>query len=92
MLQASHQTNSEKKPQRDTVIGDFLLKGAEGPVCRLNLLHGEVCWLSGAQLRDIVGKIPTLVSPLDYYPLLVFQVGSDDATMRGSQLKEISGP
>ena len=28
------------------------------------------------------GKIPTLVRPKDYYPLLVFQVGSDDITRR----------
>ena len=58
------------------VIGDSLLKGAEGPICRPDPLHREGCCLPGA--KDMRKKLPCLVRPPDYYPLLLFQVGSDD--------------
>jgi len=38
----------------------------------------EVCCLPGARVRDVARKLPGLVQPSDYYPLLVMQVGGDD--------------
>ena len=56
--------------------------GTEGPICRPDPLHREVCCLPGGRVNDLKAKLPTLVRPKDYYPLLVFQVGSDDITRR----------
>ena len=53
-----------------------LLKGTEGPICRPDPLHSEGCYLPGA--KDMRKKLPCLVRPPDYYPLLLFQIGSDD--------------
>lgn len=41
-------------------------------------LHREVCCISGAWVRDMKRKLPTLMQPSDYYPLLISQVGSDE--------------
>ena len=57
--------------------GECLAK-AEGPLCRPNPLHREVCCLLGVRVKDVRKKLPSLVRPTDYYPLLLFQVGSDD--------------
>ena len=73
----SIKTSSAKKKQSLTVIGDALLKGAEGPIHRPEPLHRELCCLLGARVKDIRKKLPSLVRPSDYYPLLLFQVGSD---------------
>ena len=74
----SIKTSSTRKKQWVLVIGDSLLKEAERPICRPNPLHKEVCCLLGAQVKDVRKKLPSLVWPTDYYPLLLFQVGSDD--------------
>ena len=74
----SIKTSSAKKKRCVTVIGDSLLKGAEGPICRPGPLHREVCCLPGAWVKDVRKKLPSLVRPTDYYPLLLFQVGNDD--------------
>ena len=66
------------KKRRVIVIGDSLLKGAEGPICRPDPLHREVCCLPGVRVKDVRKKLPSLVRPTDYYPLLLFQIGSDD--------------
>ena len=57
--------------------GECLAK-AEGPLCRPNPLHREVCCLLGVRVKDVRKKLPSIVRPTDYYPLLLFQVGSDD--------------
>ena len=44
--------------------------------------HREVCCLPGAQVRVVARKLPGLVWPSDYYPLLVMQVGSDEMVER----------
>jgi len=67
-----------KKKQWLVVIGDSLLKGAEDPLCRPNPLHREICCLLGAWVKDVRKKLPSIVQPSVYYPLLLFQVGSDD--------------
>ncbi|KFQ60646.1 hypothetical protein N334_01172, partial [Pelecanus crispus] len=71
-----------KKKRRVIVVGDSLLWETEGPICRPDPSHREVCCLPGAQVRDITKKLPDLVRPSNYYPLLVVQVGSDEITER----------
>jgi len=66
----SIKTSLAKKKRWGIVIGDSLLKGAEGPICRPDPLHREVCYLPGAWVKDIRKKLPSLVWPSDYYPLL----------------------
>jgi len=68
----------QRKKQQVTVVGDSLLKGAKGAMCRPDLLHGEVCCLPGGWVKDVRKKLPSLVQPSVYCPLLLFQVGSDD--------------
>uniref|UniRef100_A0A8C8E8K1 SGNH hydrolase-type esterase domain-containing protein n=1 Tax=Otus sunia TaxID=257818 RepID=A0A8C8E8K1_9STRI len=75
-------TSSKRNPRRVIVVGDSMLRGAEGPICRPDPHHREVCCLPGARVKDITRRLPSLVKPKDYYPLLVFQVGSDDVTRR----------
>jgi len=36
----------------------------------------------GAWVKDVKRKLTTVVWPSDYYPLLIFQVGSDEVTTR----------
>ncbi|KFR02209.1 hypothetical protein Y956_05133, partial [Nipponia nippon] len=66
-----------KKKRRVIVIGNSLRRGTEGPICRPDPSHGEVCCLPGARIRDITRKLPRLVKASHYYPLVVVQVGSD---------------
>ncbi|XP_064927751.1 N-acetylneuraminate lyase isoform X2 [Columba livia] len=47
------QTTSDKKEIRVIIVGDFLLGGTEGPICKLDPHHRELCSLPGAQIRDI---------------------------------------
>jgi len=70
------------KKMRITVVGDSLLRGTEGSICRPDPSHREICCLPGAQVRDVVKKLPGLVQPSGYYPLLVMQVGRDEIAER----------
>ncbi|GAB0209138.1 hypothetical protein GRJ2_003379500 [Grus japonensis] len=72
-------TTPTKKKRRVIVVGDSLLKGTEGPICRADPPLGEVCCLPGAHVKDIARKLPSLVQPSDYYPLLLLHVGEDEA-------------
>ena len=63
-------------------MGGSLLKGTEGPIYRPDPTHREVCCLPGARVRDFAKKVKRLVRPTDYYPLLVFQAGSDEVATR----------
>ncbi|KFV69245.1 hypothetical protein N307_12034, partial [Dryobates pubescens] len=78
-------TSSTKKRRRVIVVGDSLLGGTEGPICRPDPSHRVVCSLPGAQVRDIARGIPKLISPSDYYPLLVIQAGSDEIDRKGTR-------
>ena len=69
---------STRKYRRVVVIGDSLLRGTEGPICRPEPTHKEVCCLPGARVRDISRKLPGLIRPSDYYPLLIIQAGRDE--------------
>jgi len=41
-----------------------------------------VCCLPGARVRDISRKLPGLIHPSDYYPLLIVQAGNDEVADR----------
>ena len=71
-------TVSTQKDGRGVVIGDSLLRGMEGPVCQPDPTRREVCCLPGARVRDISRKLPELIRPSDYYPLLIIQAGRDE--------------
>jgi len=79
-------TAPAKKKRRVIVIGNSLLKGTEGPIRLPDPSHREVCYLSGAQVRNVARKLPGLVQPADCYPLLTMQVGGDNiAKSQGHQ-------
>jgi len=79
-------TASAKKKRRAVVTGDSLLRGTEGPICRPDPSHREVCCLPGARVMDVAGKLSDLVWPSGYYPLLVMQVGRDEIVDRSLSL------
>lgn len=62
----SIKTASAKKKRWVIVIGDSLLKGTEGMICRPNPLHREVCCYPGAWVKDVRKELPSLVQPSDY--------------------------
>ncbi|GAB0208697.1 hypothetical protein GRJ2_003335400 [Grus japonensis] len=78
-------TTPTKKKRRVIVVGDSLLKGTEGPICRADPPLREVCCLPGARVKDIARKLPSLVQPSDYYPLLLLHVGGDEAETRSTK-------
>jgi len=80
LLSPHLETASDKKDRRVIVVGCSLLRGMEGPICRHNLTCREVCCLPGACIGDITKKFPGLVRSSDYYPLFIFQVGSNEIT------------
>jgi len=46
-------------------------------MCRTDPPLREVCCLPDAQAKDITRKLPSLVRPMDYYPLLLFHMDGD---------------
>ncbi|KFP01907.1 hypothetical protein N300_09057, partial [Calypte anna] len=79
-------TSATKKKRRVTVVRDSLLRGTEGPICRPDLSHREVCCLPGARMSDISRRLPQLIRPSDYCPLLIVQAGSDDINGRSTRV------
>ena len=79
-------TTSTRKKRRFIVVGDSLLRGTEGAICRADPPLGEDCCLPGSRVKDITRKLPSLVQPSDYYPLLLFHVGGDEATMHSAKV------
>ena len=69
------ETASDRKERRVVLIGNSLLRGMKGPICRPDLSHEEVCWGLG---QGHTRKLPQLVHSTDYFPLLIVQVGSDE--------------
>ena len=57
---------------------DPLLWGTEAPICQLDQTSREICCLLGARIRVVVEGLPKLIRPSDYYPLLLFHVGTND--------------
>jgi len=77
-----HQNCSIKKERWVIIIGNSLLSGTEGPVCRPDPLLREVCCLPGTSVKDVRRKLPALVQHSGYYPLLIFQIGSYEVATR----------
>jgi len=48
----------------------------KSPIYQPDTTHRELCCLSGAWVRDVTKRFPSLVCPSDYYPLLIVQAGS----------------
>ena len=71
-------TASTRKDRRVVVIGGSFLRGTESPICWPDPIRREVCCLPGARVRDISRKLPELIRPSDYYPLLIIQAGRDE--------------
>lgn len=59
-------------------MGDSLLRGTEVPICQPDRESPEVCCLPGAKVREAAERVPQLVKSTDYYPLLLFHVGTND--------------
>ena len=59
-------TVSIRKKGQVIDIGDSLLKGTEGPICRPDPFLREVCCLPRAWVKDVKRKLPTLVQPSGY--------------------------
>jgi len=72
-------TTSTRKKRWVIVVGDTLLKGTEGSICQTDPPLREVCCLPGARVKGITRKLPSLVRPSDYSPLLLFHLGGDEA-------------
>lgn len=64
------------------VFGDSLLCGKEALLCRLDLLFRKVCCLPGAQIRNSVTRLKSLVQPSDYYQILLFYVDANDVATK----------
>ena len=60
------ETASVRKGRRGIVVGDSLLWGTEGSICRPDPTCKEVCCLPGAHIRDIARKVLGLVCSSDY--------------------------
>jgi len=73
---------STMKQRRVLVVAHSLLKGTEGPIRWADPPHREVCCLPGAWVIGITRKLPSLVQPSDYCPLLLFHVGGDEVAVR----------
>ena len=84
---------SVRKGRRGIVVGDSLLWGTEGPICRPDPTCREVCCLPGAHIRDIARKVPGLVCSSDYCPLLIVQISSDEIAQGSLQAikKDVRG-
>jgi len=64
------------------VVGSSLLRATEAPICHPDALSREVCCLPQAHIRDVTKSLPSLVSSNDYYPLLLFHVGTNDTARK----------
>ena len=79
------ETVSVRKQRKVVVVGDSLLRGMEGPICRPVSSRWEVFCFLWAWVKDITRKLPKLVRSTDYVPLLIIQVGSDEIAQRSLQ-------
>lgn len=72
-------TTSIRKKRWAVVVGDSLVRGTAGPLCWTDPPLRESCCLPATLVKDITRKVLRLVQPSDYYPLLFFHVGNDEA-------------
>lgn len=68
---ASWITTLGVKKERRVTVGDSLCRETEGPMCQLDIFHRQVCCLLGTWVRDSIRRLPGLIEPSDYYPLVV---------------------
>jgi len=68
-------TTSTRKKRWVIDVGDSLLGGTEGPICLTDPPLRGVCCLPAAQVKDVARKLPSLLWPLDYYPLTALPCG-----------------
>ncbi|XP_059569259.1 uncharacterized protein LOC109285671 [Alligator mississippiensis] len=73
---------TQRRRRRVLVIGDSILRGMEGPICRQDPSAREVCCLPGAKIWDVMEVIQARIKPTDYYPLVLVHVGTNDAARR----------
>ena len=73
-------TTGRRKKRRVLVGGDSTIGGTEGPIQRGDPPLREVCCIPGAQVKEVTRRIPSLVQPSDYYPLLVLHLGGEEET------------
>lgn len=55
-----------------------LSRDTEVPICWPDRVSWEVCCLLEARVRVVLERVPQLVKNTDYYPLLLFHVGTND--------------
>lgn len=71
------------KKKRRVIVGDSRCRETEHPICQMDPFHRQVCCLLGTWVRDVIRRLPGLIEPSDYYPLLVVvQLGSDKVDER----------
>ena len=61
------------------VVGKFLLKVTDTSLCWLDRESWEFCCLPGARIWDVTGRVPHRIKSTNYYFLLLFHVGTNDA-------------
>ncbi|XP_059576257.1 uncharacterized protein LOC132247667 [Alligator mississippiensis] len=76
--QAGGSLPRQKKKRQVIVVGNSILRGKEGPICRLDPMVREVSCMAGAKIRDITEAIPALIKPSDYYPMVLVHVGTNN--------------
>lgn len=59
-------------------MGECILRGTKALTSQPDPLLREVCCLLGAWIKDVTEKLPSLLKPTDYYPVLVFHVGASE--------------
>ena len=72
----------KRRKRRVIVIGDSILRGTEGPICRQDPSAREVYCLPGAKIQDAKGMLQSIIQPTDYYPMVLVHVGTNDAARR----------
>lgn len=60
-----------------SVRGGSLLKGSEGLLSQTGSFLRDVCCLPRVQIKDVKRNLSALLWVLDFYPLLIFQIGKD---------------
>lgn len=79
-LRAVSKGASEQYQEEATVLSveDSLLLGMEVTICWSDLLSRQVSCLPCIWIQDVVTKLPRFVWSSDYYPQLLFHVGTND--------------
>ncbi|XP_059572117.1 uncharacterized protein LOC109285574 [Alligator mississippiensis] len=82
-MQTKRQPDSWKKRPLVVVVGNSLLRGIEGVIRHLDHVVWEVCCLPRAQIQHVTARIPDLIRPSNYYPIVLNHMRTND-TARSS--------